>query len=98
MKFREYDNIFPKVLVSVSKEDLEKQITENATKYNMIDLQYSTTTIEMPVKEGTLKTGYHISSKQVVEYSALMLLQEKKPTSKKEKKLLYEGAKNEVSD
>lgn len=97
MKFREYDNIFPKVLVSTSKEDLERQITDYATKYNMIDLQYSTTTVEMPIKDGTLKTGFHISSRQAVEYSALMLLQEKKPV-KKEKKLLNEGAKNEVSD
>lgn len=95
MKFREYDNIFPKVLVSTSKEDLERQITENATKFNMIDLQYSTTTVELPVQE-KLKTGYHLSSRQAVEYSALMLLQEKKV--EKKKKLLNEGAKNEVSE
>lgn len=96
MKFREYDNIFPKVLKATTGEALEQQITDYATRYNMIDLQYSTTTIEMPVKE-QMKTGFHLSSQQVVEYSALMLLQEKKPV-KKEKKLLNEGAKNEVSD
>lgn len=96
MKFREYDNIFPKVLKATTGELLEQQITDYATRYNMIDLQYSTTTIEMPVKEN-MKTGFHISSRQGVEYSALMLLQEKKP-AKKEKKILNEGAKNEVSD
>lgn len=96
MKFREYDNIFPKVLKATTGEALEQQITDYATRYNMIDLQYSTTTIEMPVRE-KIKNEFHLSSQQVVEYSALMLLQEKKPV-KKEKKLLNEGAKNEVSD
>lgn len=96
MKFREYDNIFPKVLVSTSKEDLERQITDYATKYNMIDLQYSTTTVEVPVTDKS-KSTYHISSRQAVEYSALMLLQDKK-SFKKEKKLLNEGVKDEVSE
>lgn len=95
MKFREYDNIFPKVVVGTTKEHLEEQIVVLATRYNMIDLQYSTTTIEMPVKEEINHT-FHISSKQVVEYSALMLLQEKKV--EKKKKLLNEGVKNEVSE
>lgn len=62
MKFREYNNIFPKVVKAYTPKELENLITEYATKYNMIDLQYSTTENE---------------SIHEIEYSALMLLQEK---------------------
>ena len=59
MKFREYDNIFPKILKGSTSEQLEQLIAEAATKFNMIDLQYSTTNIDS----------------KMVEYSALLLLQ-----------------------
>lgn len=62
MKFREYNNIFPKIVKAYTSEELENLITEYATKYNMIDLQYSTTEDD---------------SIHEIEYSALMLLQEK---------------------
>ena len=61
MKFREYNSIFPKILKGSTAEQLEQLITEAATKFNMIDLQYSTTTI----------------GAKSIEYSALLLLQEK---------------------
>lgn len=62
MKFREYNNVFPKVVTANNSKELENLITKYATQYNMIDLQYSTT--EKP-------------SISEIEYSALMLLQEK---------------------
>ena len=62
MKFREYDNLFVKVFRCRKPEDLEWVIQEAATQYNLIDLQYSTTNID---------------DKGNVEYSVIVLLQEK---------------------
>lgn len=61
MKFREYDNLFVKVFRDINPSTLEWIIKEAAEQYNLIDLQYSTTTL----------------SNGNVEYSALALLQEK---------------------
>lgn len=61
MKFREYDNLFVKIFRDRNPSTLEWIIEEAAAQYNLIDLQYSTTTLT----DGN------------VEYSALALLQEK---------------------
>lgn len=58
MKFKKYDNVFPKIVTSVTVEGLEKLIEEFATKYKLVDIQFSTT------------------KSNIVEYSALLLLQE----------------------
>lgn len=61
MNFREHKNVFVKCVTSRKPSDLEWVIEEAGHQYNLIDLQYSTTTHQ----NGT------------VEYSALMLLGEK---------------------
>lgn len=61
MKFREYDNLFVKIFRDRNPETLEWIIKEAAEQYNLIDLQYSTTTL----------------SNGDVEYSVLALLQDK---------------------
>lgn len=42
MKFREYKNVIPKTITAKSEEDLDKKIEELGSKYNIIDLQFST--------------------------------------------------------
>lgn len=74
MKFREYDNLFVKVFRDRNPETLESIIKEAAEKYNLIDLQYSTTDIITGYK--TTNEGKLIATTEV-EYSALALLQEK---------------------
>lgn len=61
MNFREHKNVFVKCVTSRNPQDLEWVIEEAGRQYNLIDLQYSTTTHQ----NGT------------IEYSALMLLGEK---------------------
>lgn len=61
MNFREHKNVFVKCVTSRKPSDLEWVIEEAGRQYNLIDLQYSTTT----------------NPNGTVEYSALMLLGEK---------------------
>lgn len=42
MKFREYDNVEPKVIVSSMTSLLESKIKQCEEKYDIIDLQFST--------------------------------------------------------
>ena len=62
MNFREHKNVFVKCVTSRKPSDLEWVIEEAGRQYNLIDLQYSSTTVD---QNGT------------VEYSALMLLGER---------------------
>lgn len=62
MNFREHKNVFVKCVSSMDKSALEWFIEEAGRQYNLIDLQYSTTTV---------------GDNNKVEYSALMLLAEK---------------------
>lgn len=41
MKFREYDNVKPKVIVASMDVILESKIEEYEEKYDIIDLQFS---------------------------------------------------------
>jgi len=61
MKFREYDNLFVKILKSTKPDELEWAISNAAEQYNLVDMQYSTTNL----------------NNDIVEYSVLLLLQEK---------------------
>lgn len=61
MNFREHKNVFVKCVASRNPSNLEWVIEEAGRQYNLIDLQYSTTT----------------NQNGAIEYSALMLLGEK---------------------
>lgn len=64
MKFREHKNVFVKCVACNSVTNLEWVIEKAGQQYDLIDLQYSTTTVS---------SGNNMH----VEYSALMLLAEK---------------------
>ena len=61
MKFREYDRLFVKILKDTNPTCLENKIENISEQYNLIDMQYSSTTM----------------LNDDVEYSVLLLLQEK---------------------
>ena len=62
MNFREHKNVFVKCVTSRNTSTLEWVIEEAGRQYNLIDLQYSSTTV---------------GQNGEVEYSVLMLLSEK---------------------
>lgn len=62
MNFREHKNVFVKCVTSQNASNLEWAIEEAGRQYDLIDLQYSSTTVD---QNGT------------VEYSVLMLLGER---------------------
>lgn len=66
MNFREHKNVFVKCVTSRNTSNLEWAIEEAGRQYDLIDLQYSSTTVD---QNGT------------VEYSALMLLGEKEKSN-----------------
>ena len=62
MNFREHKNVFVKCITSRNTSNLEWAIGEAGRQYDLIDLQYSSTTVD--------QNG-------AVEYSVLMLLGER---------------------
>lgn len=71
MNFREHKNVFVKCVTCTTAANLEWVIEEAGRQYNLIDLQYSTTTVSC---------GNNLQ----VEYSALMLLGEKGENSEQQ--------------
>lgn len=58
MKFREYDKVEPRIVTATTPEELTLHIDEIGKEFNIIDLQYSTTT----------------NWWWIVQYSALLLI------------------------
>lgn len=69
MKFREYDNVRPMILGGYSMLELERKIEDISTRHNIIDLQYSTTTLD--------EAKWVERKENVIHYSVFLLVQEK---------------------